>query len=54
MPALPLGEAGKFVAAAYVLFLTVLGLYVAIMARKVSRAERRAAELDQILRHRDS
>jgi hypothetical protein len=27
---------------------------VAIMARKVSRAERRAAELEQILRHPDS
>jgi hypothetical protein len=50
MPALPLGEAGKYVAAAYLVFLTLLGLYVAIMARKVSRAERRLAALDERLR----
>jgi hypothetical protein len=54
MPALPLGEAGKYVAAAYVLFLTLLALYLAIMAGKVRRAERRVAELDQILRDRES
>ena len=52
MPALPLGVAGKYVALAYVLFLTVLGIYVAIMAHKVKRAEQRVAELDEVLRDR--
>jgi hypothetical protein len=50
MPALPLGEAGKYVAAAYLVFLTLLCVYVAIMARKVSRAERRLSALDERLR----
>ena len=50
MPALPLGEAGKYVAAAYLVLLTLLAIYVAIMTRKVSRAERRLAKLDERLR----
>jgi hypothetical protein len=49
MPALPLGTAGRYVAAAYVVFLTLLCIYIAIMARKVSRAERRLAQLDKRL-----
>jgi hypothetical protein len=53
VPALPLGDAGKYVALAYVLFLTLLGIYVAIMAHKVRRAERRVAELDEVLRDRE-
>ena len=40
MPALPLGEAGKYVAAAYVVFRTIVVLYVAIMARKLGKIER--------------
>ena len=52
MPALPLGEAGKYVAAAYLVFLTLLVIYLAIMTRKVSRAERRLAKLDERLRAR--
>lgn len=52
MPALPLGEAGKYVALAYVVLLVLLGVYVAIMTRKVSRAERRLAKLDERLRAR--
>ena len=40
MPALPLDEAGKYVAAAYVVFLTLVLVYVAIMAAKVSRIQR--------------
>lgn len=39
-PALPLGEAGKYVAGAYVVFLVLLVVYVAIMAAKVQRIER--------------
>lgn len=53
MPALPLGEAGKYVALAYVLFLTLVAVYVAIMAHKVSRASRRVSELDEILSDRE-
>jgi len=53
MPALPLGDAGKYVAAAYVVFLAVLAIYVAIMSHKLSRADRRVAELDRALRDRD-
>ena len=37
MPALPLDEAGAYVAAAYAVFAVLLGLYVAIMARHVAR-----------------
>ena len=53
MPALPLGEAGKYVAIAYVAFLAVIVLYVAIMARKVGRAERRLAKLQNQLSDRE-
>jgi hypothetical protein len=47
MPALPLDEAGAYVAAAYAVFLVLLVAYVAVMARHVSRARedvRRLAE----------
>lgn len=45
MPALPLDEAGKYVAAAYVVFLMLILLYVAIIGSKVSRIEREVTEL---------
>jgi hypothetical protein len=35
--ALPLDEAGKYVAAAYVVFLALILVYVAIMAAKLQR-----------------
>jgi Na+-transporting methylmalonyl-CoA/oxaloacetate decarboxylase gamma subunit len=44
-PALPLDEAGKYVAGAYVVFLILLVVYVAIMAAKVQRIERELREL---------
>ena len=53
MPALPLGSAGKYVAAAYIVFLVVLAIYVAIMSHKLSRADERMAELDRVLREHD-
>ena len=37
MPALPLDEAGKYVAGAYVVFLALIVVYVAIIAAKVAR-----------------
>ena len=44
-PALPLDEAGKYVAAAYIVFLVLILVYVAIMAAKQQRMERELREL---------
>jgi hypothetical protein len=44
-PALPLDEAGKYVAAAYLVFVVLLVVYVGIMAAKVQRIERELREL---------
>jgi hypothetical protein len=44
-PALPLDEAGKYVAGAYIVFLVLLVIYVAIMATRVQRIERELREL---------
>jgi hypothetical protein len=44
-PALPLDEAGKYVAGAYVVFLALIVIYVAIMAAKLQRIERELREL---------
>lgn len=49
-PALPLDEAGKYVVAAYLVFLALLLIYVAIMGVRVSRMERDLAELDDVVR----
>jgi hypothetical protein len=40
MPALPLDEAGKYVAGAYVVFVTLIVVYVAIIGAKIARIER--------------
>ncbi len=48
MPALPLDEAGKYVAGAYVVFLTLLLIYVAIMAARLQRIDRELGELAEI------
>jgi hypothetical protein len=45
MPALPLDEAGKYVAAAYVVFVALVLIYVAIMAAKLARITRELSEL---------
>jgi predicted S18 family serine protease len=44
-PALPLDEAGKYVAAAYVVFLALILIYVAIMAAKLVRIDRDLTQL---------
>jgi len=44
-PALPLDEAGKYVAGAYLVFLVLLVVYVSIMAAKLQRMERDLREL---------
>ena len=45
MPALPLHEAGKYVAGAYLVFLALVLVYVTIMASRLSRTERELTEL---------
>ena len=45
MPALPLDEAGKYVAGAYLVFLALVLVYVAIIAAKIARLERQISEL---------
>ncbi|MGB7587912.1 MAG: hypothetical protein WBM00_04310 [Solirubrobacterales bacterium] len=44
-PALPLDEAGKYVAGAYLVFLVLIVIYVAIMAAKLQRIERELRHL---------
>ncbi len=44
-PALPLHSAGKYVAGAYIVFLALVLIYVAIMATRLSRTERELIEL---------
>jgi hypothetical protein len=48
MPALPLDEAGKYVAGAYVVFFTLIVLYIAIISAKVARIDRELTELVEI------
>jgi hypothetical protein len=54
MPALPLGEAGKYVAAAYIVFLALILIYVGIMASKLSRIERELVDLNRQVDERRS
>jgi uncharacterized membrane protein len=51
-PALPLDEAGKYVAGAYVVFVVLLIVYVAIMAAKLQRIERDLREVAAIAEDR--
>lgn len=44
-PALPLGEGGKYVAGAYIVFVVLLVVYVGIMASKLQRIEKELREL---------
>lgn len=53
MPALPLDEAGKYVAAAYVVFLGLILVYVAIMAMKLGRITDQIAELAEAVGARE-
>jgi hypothetical protein len=48
LPALPLHEAGKYVAGAYVVLFALVLVYVAIMAIRLSRIERELGELLEI------
>jgi heme exporter protein CcmD len=52
MPALPLGEAGAYVAGAYGVFLALVVIYVAVIGSKVARLERELARLEELTRER--
>jgi CcmD family protein len=53
MPALPLGDAGPYVAAAYLVFMVLILVYVAIMASRLVRIERELVELTELAERRD-
>lgn len=55
MPALPLDEAGKYVAGAYAVFIVLIMVYVAIMASKLQRIEKELQMLAELAekRHRE-
>ena len=52
-PALPLDDAGPYVAAAYLVFLALVVIYVAIMAAKLARLSREIGELAELAARRD-
>lgn len=54
LPALPLDEAGKYVAAAYMVFVALILVYVVIMASKLSRIEREVVEIADLVEARDA
>jgi hypothetical protein len=51
LPALPLHEAGKYVAAAYIVVFALVLVYVAIMAIRLGHLER---DLGELLAHEQS
>ncbi len=53
MPALPLDEAGKYVAGAYLVFMTLIVIYVAIIGSKIARIEREVDELVDLAETRE-
>ena len=54
MPALPLDDAGPYVAAAYLVFLGLVLAYVGIMAARLGRLERELTELGERVARRDA
>lgn len=51
-PALPLHEAGKYVAGAYAVFVTLILVYVAIMAARLQRVEKEIESLTELAERR--
>jgi len=51
-PALPLHEAGKYVAGAYIVFVLLLLIYVGIMASKLQRIEKELREVAGVAEQR--
>jgi hypothetical protein len=52
VPALPLDEAGKYVAGAYGVFVTLILIYVSIMAARLQRIERELQSLTELAEKR--
>ena len=52
MPALPLHEAGKYVAGAYIVFLVLLLVYISIMSARLARVDRELCELADLAERR--
>jgi hypothetical protein len=52
-PALPLHEAGKYVFAAYGVFVTMLVVYIAIIGARFARVEREVKALADLAEDRD-
>jgi CcmD family protein len=52
MPALPLDEAGKYVAGAYMAFFVLVLVYVAIIGAKIARIDRELEELSDLAEKR--
>lgn len=53
-PALPLHEAGKYVAAAYAVFVVMLVVYIAIIGARFARVEREVKALADMAEERES
>jgi len=53
-PALPLHEAGKYVAGAYGVFVTMLVVYIAIIGARFARVEREVKELADLVEEREA
>jgi hypothetical protein len=51
-PALPLDEAGKYVAGAYGVFVTLILVYVAIIAARLQRVEKEIESLTELAERR--
>ena len=54
MPALPLDEAGKYVAAAYIVFLALVLVYVTIMAVRLARIQQDIREPAELVEEREA
>jgi hypothetical protein len=54
MPALPLDEAGKYVAGAYGVFVTLILVYVSIMGARLQRIERELQTLTELAEKRQA
>jgi hypothetical protein len=52
MPALPLDEAGKYVAGAYGVFVALILVYVSIMGARLQRIEREIQSLTELARRK--
>ena len=52
MPALPLDDAGKYVAAAYIVFVVLLLVYIAIMAWRLGRISTEIEEIAELSERR--